>query len=239
MDWTQPSPADVATIEACRAWNTAHPDNFYGMRAEAALHMSESDWDSAEPLLERLAALYPEHRAPDSAWSLLASIARARGDEERELQLLEKSAAVLSDDVDVFRRLLEAHAERDQWDQVLATADRLMAVDPLGPVPHEFMARAAEATGNWEAAVDPLGTLTRMDPVDPAGTYFRHARALFETGDTSTARRQVLKCLEQAPRYRDAHQLLLRITESQEQPGSSAPAARGADPPGDLPAPRP
>jgi hypothetical protein len=50
-----------------------------------------------------------------------------------------------------------------------------------------------------------------LDPLDLAETHFRLARLLHEDGKTEEARRHVLQSLEQAPRYLEAHRLLLEI----------------------------
>jgi hypothetical protein len=49
-----------------------------------------------------------------------------------------------------------------------------------------------------------------LDPPDPAEVHFRLARLLRKAGDPA-AKRHVLQALEEAPRFRDAHRLLLEI----------------------------
>ena len=213
MDWTLPAAGALETREACQQFLTEHPDNFYALRAAAALQMREgNDREEARRLLSRLAELYPGHRSDDNAWTWLAAMARSEGDPDRELECLEKSAALTADSLVVFERLLELYNERQDWPRVRQMARRVLAVDPLGPLAHENLARAAEASGQYDDALRPLKTLSEMDPVDPADVFYRYARALMETGDRNNARRQVLKCLEQAPRYKDAHRLLLELT---------------------------
>jgi Flp pilus assembly protein TadD len=56
-----------------------------------------------------------------------------------------------------------------------------------------------------------------MDPADPAGLHYRLGAALARLGRTSEARRQVLRALEEAPRYREAHQLLLQLVDEEIQ----------------------
>jgi uncharacterized protein HemY len=53
-----------------------------------------------------------------------------------------------------------------------------------------------------------------MDPVDPAAIDFKLARAHWQLKDREQARHHVLRALEEAPRYRDAHRLLLELSES-------------------------
>jgi hypothetical protein len=50
-----------------------------------------------------------------------------------------------------------------------------------------------------------------LDPPDPAEAHYRLARLLHQAGDPA-AKRHVLQALEEAPRFREAHRLLLEIS---------------------------
>ncbi len=65
-----------------------------------------------------------------------------------------------------------------------------------------------------------------MDPADPAELHYRLAKHLLQLGQDREAERQVLMALEEAPRFRDAHRLLLNIVEG--------PEKRTADPVPDV-----
>jgi hypothetical protein len=56
-----------------------------------------------------------------------------------------------------------------------------------------------------------------MEPVDPAEIDFRLATALFALEELEPAKRYLLLALDQAPRYRDAHRLLLQIVDRLEE----------------------
>ena len=49
-----------------------------------------------------------------------------------------------------------------------------------------------------------------MEPADPAEVHYRLARLLHEAGDAS-AKRHVLMALEEAPRFQQALELLLKM----------------------------
>jgi hypothetical protein len=63
--------------------------------------------------------------------------------------------------------------------------------------------------------------LLQLDPPDPAEVNFHLADALHHEKDPA-ARRYVLQALEEAPRYREALNLLVKINEESPQP-SPAP----------------
>ncbi|CAA9442548.1 MAG: hypothetical protein AVDCRST_MAG64-4295, partial [uncultured Phycisphaerae bacterium] len=105
------------------------------------------------------------------------------------------------------------------------------AVNPLVPTPHKYLATAAEAAGDRSAAIAAHRTLLTLDPLDKAGHHYRLAKQLAEEpGQLPEARRQVVRALEEAPRYREAHRLLLEIVDKSGGPGAG-PATRPATQP--------
>ena len=79
----------------------------------------------------------------------------------------------------------------------------------LGEV-HRLMAQAAQALERPDQAVESYENVLALDPADPAQVHYQLARLLADT-DATQARRHVLEALADAPRFRDAHQLLLQL----------------------------
>ena len=152
------------------------------------------------------------------------------GKPQRELELLEKAVRLQSGEVAVFRRLHEIYVKQENWSKAALAARRMLAVNPLVAEPHLFLAAASEANGDTGGAVQSLKTLLEMDPLDPAGIHFRLAKSLRATGDLQSAKRQLLQCLEEAPRFLEAHQLLLKLMQEIE----SENATDAANGPNDL-----
>jgi tetratricopeptide (TPR) repeat protein len=86
-------------------------------------------------------------------------------------------------------------------------------VNPLIPTPHRQLARASEQLGERDEAIASYRALALLDDTDPAEVHFRLAKLLRQAGKPDEARREVLKSLEDAPRFLDAHRLLLELTE--------------------------
>ena len=151
---------------------------------------------------------------------------RELGETEQERAVLSQVADLEDDVVDVYLRLAEICEANQDWPGVVRYARKALAVNPLIKPPHRYLSAAAEKTGNDSQAIASLLALSEMDPTDPAGLYFRTARLLKRTDRLAEARRQVVKALEEAPRYREAHRLLLEIAESENQAEktSSSPA---------------
>ncbi|MHC4880115.1 MAG: tetratricopeptide repeat protein, partial [Planctomycetota bacterium] len=61
--------------------------------------------------------------------------------------------------------------------------------------------------------------VAQLEPDDPADVHLRLAQALQRLGQTDEAKRHVVKALEEAPRYRAAHRLLLEIVRGASSSG--------------------
>ena len=77
----------------------------------------------------------------------------------------------------------------------------------LPPPPNDW-ARADEALAAYRA-------VALLDDTDPAGVHYQLAKLLRDAGKPQEARREVLRSLEEAPRFREAHQLLLELVDQQ------------------------
>src|SRR5205814_10076350 len=139
----------------------------------------------------------------------------------QEREVLSKLAALESDATDVYLRLMELDEAAKDWPGVTENAERFLAVNPLLPQPYRYRARASEESGKTEAAIESYQKLLLLDPPDPAEVHFRLARLLRQAGDPA-AKGHVLRALEEAPRFRDAHKLLLEITHDS-QPEEKKP----------------
>ena len=67
--------------------------------------------------------------------------------------------------------------------------------------------------GKADDAIEALRALLAIGPADPAEIHYRLALLLQQQNDPK-AKRHVLTALEQAPRFRAAHKLLLEINRN-------------------------
>lgn len=193
-------------------WNSEHPNNLMGLTAEANQWVAEKNWGRAASTLEKVIGLSPEAK---QAYPPLARAYRELGEPEKELQALERLSHFEADSVELFTRLLEISSTNGDWEKAKQYARRLLAVNPLISSPYRYLSVAAEKTGDDAATIEALDVLAKMNPLDRADVHFRLASALHRTKQLASAKRQVIMALEQAPRYRDAHALLLRIVAEQ------------------------
>jgi tetratricopeptide (TPR) repeat protein len=165
--------------------------------------------ESKKPL-EKLIALYPQYTGDDNAYQLLAEAHRQLGETEQEREVLGRLAIISSDAAYIYGRLIEIAMEQEDWQSVLRYCEKSMAVYPILAQLHWQLGRASEELGRDEQAIESYQRLLLLDPADPADINYRLGR-LLSTKDPDGAKRHVLIALAEAPRFRQAHRLLLKI----------------------------
>ena len=191
-------------------WAEQRPTNFWVMTRQVEEAVRRQDWETAKPILEKLVDLYPDCIGSDSPYPLLARVLRAEGATNAEMAVLSELARRDAAAPDAYARLMEHSRAGGDWEGVRLNAERYLAVNPLIPIPHKFLAEASENLGELPAAIQAYRALLELGPEDPAETHYRLARALFKSGKPE-AKRHVLQALEEAPRFRAALKLLLEI----------------------------
>ena len=223
-DWT-PLPDDAARGgEALDAFLKDHPDSHPALAAQARLLVAAGKYEDAKHTLRRMIELYPNDAGDDSAYVALANVHRVLKETNEERGVLEKFASISSDHLPTFLRVMELAAQRKDWATVATTGRRALAVNPLSPQPWRLLAQAALAANDHAMGVKANRVLLRMDPPDPAQTHFELATHLAALNDPN-AKRHVLMALEEAPRFRAAQELLLKLN------GTNNGAAQPTPPP--------
>jgi tetratricopeptide (TPR) repeat protein len=212
-------------------WQTEHPNNYYSRVEKATDLMKAKKWAEAKPVLEQLVEIYHGESKSDNPMWMLAATERNLRDTNAELATLKKFAVQESDFADLYSRLVELCRQRREWASVTNYADRLLAINPLSPVPHRGLAEAGVALGNNEMAIMAYRKLLALDPPDPSETHYQLAKLLHVRGSAEAeSRRHVLEALEEAPRFRDAQKLLLDLEKNSPQPQANAGASKEASP---------
>ncbi len=175
----------------------------------------------AKEVLEKDKALYPEYLVPDNAYLLLAVVSRRLSDPAAERRILEELAMRDGDASPAYLRLMELAEAAGDWGALARNARRLLAVNPLIPAPYRHLARASEQSGERDEAATAYRALLLLDDSDAAGVHFHLAKLMHQAGKPQEARREVLRSLEEAPRFRDAHRLLLELVEQDPPPPES------------------
>jgi len=212
-------PPDLNSNPDNPVWDTLHPHNFYRQMQKAGELMEAKRWAEAKPVLESLVTAYHGEKGAENPLWLLAVTERHLQETNAELATLQTFARQESDFVPVNARLIELFEARSDWPNVTKYAERLLAINPLIALPHRALAEAGVASGRSDQAITAYRKLLLLDPPDPVDVHFQLARLLEARGDSENeAERQVLLALEEAPRYRDAQRLLLKIKDNMPKP---------------------
>ena len=152
LDWEKPKPEEL--LKADLKWLSEHATNFYVLNHLAKKLVREKKWKEAKTPLEELTKLYPTQTGGDSAYALLAEVHRNLGETNLERKVLSKLAALDADASDAFLRLMELYSATQDWSLVATNAERYLAVNPLVPQPHRYLAQACEALDQSQRAIE-------------------------------------------------------------------------------------
>lgn len=177
----------------------------------AAAQLKESKPDAALETIETFESLLVENTREANAEILKAKAWRQLEEIEKETSALESVLTLKASDIDACLRLLQIYSDANDIKNVKRMARLLQAINPLLKSSHRSLALVAEKENDDQLAIESLSALVTMDPLDKADTHYRLASAQFQQKDSVSAKRNVLLALEAAPRFRDAHKLLLEI----------------------------
>jgi tetratricopeptide (TPR) repeat protein len=213
-----------ANADAIAALLEEQPADFKLLVAWGQALQREERWQESLEPAKRLRDDFPDYVGSGNGYILSARAYRELDDPNSEVEALESWAKRASDVPDVYDRLAELAAEAKDWEAVEKNARRLLAVNPLTPAPHRWLAKAAEMLGHADDAIAAQSALLEFDTADPVDAHFRLALLLRDRGDRDAARRHVLMALEDAPRFLQAHRLLLELTGETEKDDNEAGA---------------
>jgi len=213
---------DQSQDAAITEWIDSHPTNFYALSERARRLIEKKDYQDAKTPLETLVQLYPAETGSDSSSAMLAEVYRQLGETNTEKEIQSRIAVEDDEALPAYQRLMEFAAAGQNWQEVKQNAERYLAVNPLVPLPYRYLAQAADHLQESQSAIEAYRALLSLDPPDRAEVQFHLAELLYRSGNRE-ARRHLLQALEDAPRYRAALDLLLRMNS--ETPQAKANAA--------------
>jgi tetratricopeptide (TPR) repeat protein len=225
LDWSKPDSAALRSEPKLKEWIANHPDNFTALTEQAKQLLGDKQWEAAKAPLKKLIALYPDQHDSGSAYAMLSRVHRELGESAEEEAMLNKVAELCSDAPEAYERLIAIASARKDWPKVLASAALYTAVNPLSPAPYRSIAEAREATGDKPGAIRAYRTMLPLNTPDQPEIRFRLARILHANGDAG-AKREVLLALEEAPRFREAHALLLELDAKSPKQKAEPPKIR-------------
>ncbi len=209
LDWSKPKFLANGDLDA--AWGIAHPNNYWVLDEQATDLIELKKFEEAKVPLQKIIAEYPGETGNTAAPRKLAEIHRTLGETNEEIAVLRKIANRDAEAIDVYVRLMELDAKNANWKTTLENAERARAVNPLLLPPNQRQFTALQKLNRPGEAIQAGEKLLRLNPPDPTSIHFELAQ-LQLTNNPAQAKTHVLQALEEAPRYRAAQKLLLKLS---------------------------
>jgi len=212
VDWEQPPREQFGSSdpEMVAQWLNKHPNSLWALSLKAKSLLADHKWAEAIVPLRKIISLYPKDIDKDNPYQLLAEAHRNLGETQEEAEALRTLAGLSSDAAGAYNRLMEIGMEQKNWPQVVENGEKYLAVYPMLSAVYWRLGRANEELGRTEPAVQAYQHLLLLDPSDPVEVNYRLAR-LLQQRDPVAAKRYLLEALADAPRFREGHQLLLKM----------------------------
>ena len=182
--------------------------------------LAEGKVDEAIVELKKAKEMFPEYARPDGPYALLAEAYKRKDDKRAAAAELQAMTSINEEAFVENMAAATAMLELGDRAGALAALDRAVWINPFDQDAHTRLAELAAEVGNRQIAIRERRALLALDPTDRVEAQYQLALAYADAGDMVSARREVLRALEQAPNYSKAQDLLLRIRASR-PPGAS------------------
>ncbi len=197
---------------------SVNPKPNYFEELEAATKLIEEEsWEQAKEALETLSVQAGYIPGDANAHIHLAKCYRELGETELEKLALTKIAENEGSALRPVVRLLEIAKNEEDWHAVQQWSNRWLAINPMAPTPWQNLLDAEEVLENGEEVIKVGETLLALEPPNLASIHYRVARQ-YENSNVEEARKHTLMALEEAPRFRQAYQLLRDLQKEEPIP---------------------
>lgn len=204
------------SIDELADWVEENPKNFYGQRSYAAALLDAERYDESEAILKDMVAKFPEHGETGSPYELLAQLYSRTEEKAKHREVLTEMVSQAPDRLEAMTVLLDYEAEAGEWETVEKLTARIRAINPYIIKAQQALAESYAAREDKPNAIRVYEKLLGLKPRNPAQVHFRLA-SLLQESDPPKAKRHTLDALAEAPRYREALELLrsLRATSDE------------------------
>jgi tetratricopeptide (TPR) repeat protein len=213
LDWTPLTDAEyLAYRDGPAAWVAAHPKRYAAAMMWASKLSEDKDWKQAKAVLEKIIAAEPDNREEFNPYWALSLACRGLGDEAGERAALAKLLQIDSNASEAAARLLELSTSLPSAER-LAAADRMLETNPFQEQAYRTLVTATKETGALDRTRKACVSLLALEPRDAVRIHYELATLLRES-DPEQARRQILKALEDNPRFELGLEFLVHLPPS-------------------------
>jgi tetratricopeptide (TPR) repeat protein len=177
--------------------------------------------DEAVPFFQRAKALFPEYAGENSPYWYLALIYKEKGSLRQAADELAKLTAINEDHYAANLEHADLLEKLGDHAGAAAALERAIYIFPYEIPIHTRLAELYRRLGTKEKAIRERRAVVALEPVDKAEAHYQLAVAYHEAGDRQSARRSVLRALEEAPSFEKAQELLLTLQGEADHPERS------------------
>jgi tetratricopeptide (TPR) repeat protein len=173
--------------------------------------LGDGKLDEAIAELKKAKEMFPEYAQSDGPYALLAEAYKQKND--KRAAAAELAAMTVINEEAFTENIAAADAMLELGDRAgaFAALDRAVWINPFDQSAHVKLAELAAQMSERRTAIRERRALLALDPTDRVEALYQLALAYADAGDVVSARREVLRALEQAPNYSKAQDLLLRL----------------------------
>jgi len=189
------------------------PKTFETFVNDGQKSLAAGDVDKSIELLTKAIDMYPEYTDSHNAYEPLADAYLKKGDKQAAIDVLKKFSNYSETNFPADLKLADLLKEKGDLAGAQRALESALYVRPIEFSTHERLGDVLFREKQYSPAAREYEALLALDTPDKAGAYFHLAEAEFGAGNKSEARKSVLKCLEIAPSYEPAQELLLKIVK--------------------------
>lgn len=208
-DWNEPKPEELNPFDdgSFTEFLKTHPTSLWALKLHAEDAIKAKNWPEVLQTGQKIAELVPDDVSGTSGYSLQIQALRQMKREDEEIALLRRIAEKSSSAQSSFLRLIELDLPKQRWNEVLANARRVTALNPFLVTSQRALAEAHAALHQPTESIQAWERVLVLDPGSAAQTHFKLAQ-LLKPSDTPKAKRHLLDSLSLAPRNREGLEML-------------------------------
>jgi cellulose synthase operon protein C len=173
--------------------------------------LTDNATDKAIESLTKAIEMYPEYTDEHNAYELLADAYVKKGDKTAAIDVLKKYMKYAETSFTANLKLADLLKEQGDLPGTRQWLEGAVYIRPMDFSVHEKLGALLLAGKQYPSAAREYETLLALNFPDKAAAYFHLAEAQFGAGNKAEARKSVLKCIEIAPSFEPAQELLLKI----------------------------
>ena len=182
--------------------------------SEGQKAMQAGETDKAIEALNKAVAMFPEYTDEANPYEPLADAYLKKGNKPAAIDTLKKYMKYAETSFDAEIKLAGLLEEQKDIAGAKQWLEGAMYIRPLDFAGHERLGTIFLQQKQFSPAVREYETLLALNTSDKAGAYFHLAEAYYGNQKMAEARKSVLKCLEIAPSFEPAQELLLKIVKN-------------------------